>query len=94
MGTAKVERWLKAYQKAWESRDSQAAARIFSDDREYYWMPLDPPARGPAGIAKWRSDFTQLPANSKIHMEGVLTAGFAEPGEYRIVREWWHLATS
>ena len=123
MGAVEFENWLKAYQKAWESRDSHAAARIFSDDCEYYWTPLDPPQRGPArvaaawegavsqqrdisfryeilavpgstGIAKWRADFLQLPAKSKIHIEGVLTAEFAEPGKCRIFREWWHSAVS
>ena len=123
MNTSDFEQWLKAYQKAWESRDSKAAARIFTEDCEYYWTPLDPPARGPAGvaaawegavslqrdvlfkfeilamtgntgIAKWRADFVQLPAKSKVRMEGVLTGEFPEPGKCRIFREWWHIAVS
>lgn len=43
--------WLRAYQAAWEGRDAKAAGKLFSDDAEYYWTPLVPPHRGPAGIA-------------------------------------------
>ena len=123
MGAVDFDRWLQAYQKAWEGRDSRAAACIFSDDCEYYWTPLDPPQRGPAGvaaawegavsqqrdisfryeilavagntgIAKWRADFLRLPVKSKVRIEGVLTAEFAESGKCRIFREWWHSAES
>ena len=41
-----------------------------------------------------RADFLQLPAKSKIHIEGVLTAELAVPGKCRIFREGWHIATS
>jgi limonene-1,2-epoxide hydrolase len=43
--------WLRAYQAAWEGRDSAAAARLFSDDARYYWTPHVPPQCGPAEIA-------------------------------------------
>ena len=118
--SADFDRWLRAYQAAWQGRDPQAAARIFTDDAEYYWTPLDPPQRGPAGIAaaweaavsqqrdvkfnyeivavtgakgvaSWRADFTSLPANSAVRIEGVLIAEFPEAGKCRIFREWWHI---
>lgn len=34
-------RWLAAYGKAWERRDAQAAAQLFSDDSVYAWGPFD-----------------------------------------------------
>jgi hypothetical protein len=43
--------WLRAYQSAWESRNSAAAARLFTDDARYYWTPLVPPQQGPGEIA-------------------------------------------
>lgn len=121
MKAAEFDRWLRAYQKAWQERDPPAAARLFSDDAEYYWTPLDPPQRGPAevaaawagavsrqqdigftyeilavtgatGIAKWRADFTRLPDGSKVRIEGVLTAEFADATHCRVFREWWHVA--
>jgi|ERR687898_21262 ketosteroid isomerase-like protein len=117
------EAWLQGYGKAWESRDAAAAARLFSEDSEYYWTPLDPPQRGRAGvtaawegavsqqqdvrfrfevlavngakgIASWRADFLRLPARVKVRIEGVLTADFAEPGQCRTFREWWHAVES
>jgi len=113
--------WLAAYQAAWQGRDSKAATRIFSEDAEYYWTPLDPPQRGHAGIAaawdgavsqqreiafryeilamtgatgiaKWRADFTRLPAQSRVVIEGILTAEFADATHCRVFREWWHSA--
>lgn len=115
------ERWLRAYGQAWEGRDPAAAALLFTDDAEYYWTPLDPPQRGPAGIAaawqaavsqqrdvkfryevlavngatgiaRWRADFTRLPAQSKVCIEGVLTAEVADGARCRVFREWWHSA--
>ncbi|MGE0031251.1 MAG: nuclear transport factor 2 family protein [Steroidobacteraceae bacterium] len=115
------ERWLRAYGQAWEDRDPAAAARLFTDDAEYYWTPLDPPQRGHAGIAaawdgavsqqreiafryeilamtgatgiaKWRADFTRLPAQSRVVIEGILTAEFADATHCRVFREWWHSA--
>ncbi len=121
MTIADFERWLHAYGQAWEGRDPAAAARLFTDDAEYYWTPLDPPQRGPAGIAgawqaavsqqrdvkfryqvlavngatgiaRWRADFTRLPAQSKVRIEGVLTAELVDGARCRVFREWWHSA--
>lgn len=116
---ADFESWLRSYGKAWESRDAAAAARLFTEDSEYYWTPLDPPQRGRAGvaaawegavsqqqdirfafeilavnggkgIASWRADFLRLPVRARVRIEGVLMADFAEPGQCRVFREWWH----
>jgi ketosteroid isomerase-like protein len=35
------DRWLSAYGKAWEGRDAQAAALLFSEDALYAWGPFD-----------------------------------------------------
>jgi len=51
MTTEDFDLWLRGYQTAWQGRDAAAAARLFSDDAEYYWTPLDPPQRGPDGVA-------------------------------------------
>jgi SnoaL-like domain len=115
--------WLRAYQSAWEGRDSAAASRLFSEDASYHWTPLVPPQQGPAeiaaawesavsqqrdvrftfkvfgvsgpaGMASWRADFTRLPDQFKVRIEGVLSAEFAAPGKCRVFREWWHSAES
>lgn len=46
------------------------------------------------GMATWRADFTRLPDQFKVRIEGVLAAEFAAPGACRIFREWWHSAES
>jgi hypothetical protein len=49
---------------------------------------------GHAGMARWRADFTRLPDQFKVRIEGVLLAEFAGPGSCRVFREWWHSAES
>jgi uncharacterized protein (TIGR02246 family) len=45
------EAWLRGYETAWEKRDPQAAAELFTADAEYHWTPFDTPQRGRAEIA-------------------------------------------
>jgi ketosteroid isomerase-like protein len=121
--TAQFTEWLRGYQSAWEGRDAEAAAALFTDDARYHWTPLVPPQQGPAqiaavwaaavgeqrdirftfdvfavagsiGMATWRADFTRVPDQFKVRIEGVLAAEFAAPGKCRIFREWWHSAES
>ena len=44
------EDWLRRYGEAWERRDPQAAAGLFTEHAEYYWTPFGEPKRGPRGI--------------------------------------------
>ncbi len=47
--------WLRAYGAAWQGRDPEAAAALFSEDALYHWTPFSEPKRGPGGIAAaWR----------------------------------------
>jgi len=51
----RFQEWLRDYGDAWEKRDPEAAAALFSDDALYYWTPFDEPKRGREGIATaWR----------------------------------------
>jgi ketosteroid isomerase-like protein len=49
---------------------------------------------GSTGMATWRVDFTPLPDQFKVRIEGVLSAEFAAAGKCRVFREWWHSAES
>ena len=49
---------------------------------------------GATGMATWRADFTRLPDQFRVRIEGVLSAEFAAPGKCRVFREWWHSAES
>ncbi len=49
---------------------------------------------GATGMANWRADFTRLPDQFKVRIEGVLSVEFAAAGKCRVFREWWHSAES
>lgn len=58
--TQSFEIWLRAYKKAWETLDADAAAALFAADARYYWTPFDPPQTGRAEIAAaWKSAVSQ-----------------------------------
>lgn len=53
MDTTRFERWLADMRHAWESRDPDAAARLFTDDALYHETPFDEPARGRTAIREY-----------------------------------------
>jgi hypothetical protein len=44
--------WLDAYGRAWETRDPDAAAALFTDEATYQWGPFEEPLRGRDEIRK------------------------------------------
>ena len=55
LSCASFEEWLRGYGTAWEGRDPEAAAELFSMDARYYWTPFEQPKTGREGIAAaWR----------------------------------------
>ncbi len=50
MTETQLQEWLDAYGRAWESRDPDAAAALFTEDVEYYETPFGEPARGRTGV--------------------------------------------
>jgi hypothetical protein len=48
--------WLDAYGRAWETRDPQAAADLFTQDAIYQEIPFDEPFRGRSAILEYWSD--------------------------------------
>lgn len=47
--------WLDAYGRAWERRDPQAAADLFTEDATYQETPFDEPLRGRTAIRDYWS---------------------------------------
>jgi hypothetical protein len=43
---AGLSEWLDAYGKAWEARDAEAAADLFTEDAVYQWGPFGRKLRG------------------------------------------------
>jgi ketosteroid isomerase-like protein len=56
MNTEALHKWLTAYGQAWETRDPQAAAALFTEDTVYYEKPFTEPARGREGVRQYWSD--------------------------------------
>ena len=50
---ANLDTWLKAYKQAWEKKDPDAAAALFSAGARYYETPYADPFDGPAGISEY-----------------------------------------
>lgn len=55
-----LETWLRAYGRAWEERDPEAAVRLFTEDATYAESPFDPPAKGSEGIRAYWADNTSI----------------------------------
>ncbi len=55
MNRSKFHSWLEAYGRAWETRDPDAAARLFTEDGTYQEGPFTKPMRGRQAITEyWR----------------------------------------
>lgn len=56
MNTEALHKWLTAYGHAWETRDPEAAAALFTEDAVYYEKPYTEPARGRGGVHEYWDD--------------------------------------
>ena len=72
---ADFDTWLRGYGGAWEGRDADAAAALFTPDAEYYWTPFDPPQRGRAGVAAAWSGAVQGQRDIAFRCEVIATGG-------------------
>jgi ketosteroid isomerase-like protein len=72
---ADFENWLRGYKRAWEGRDAEAAAALFTPDAEYYWTPFDPPQRGRAEITGAWSGAVQGQRDITFDYEVFATSG-------------------
>jgi ketosteroid isomerase-like protein len=51
--TAALEAWLARYGEAWETRDADKAAALFTPEATYHEMPFDAPLEGAAKIREY-----------------------------------------
>jgi hypothetical protein len=61
--------WLDAYGKAWESRDAQAAAALYSENGTYRVTPFVEPMRGRKAIFEYWSNVARTEENVKFGYE-------------------------
>lgn len=50
---ADLEAWLDAYERAWEQKDPDAAASLFTADAQYFETPYAEPFKGAAGVREY-----------------------------------------
>jgi len=55
---AKVESWLKGYKEAWETRDADKVALLFTEDATYQEDPYKVPFQGRKGIHEYWTTVT------------------------------------
>lgn len=55
MNVEQFKSWLETYGRAWEARDPQAAADLFSEDATYQERPFSEPMRGRSSIFEYWS---------------------------------------
>jgi hypothetical protein len=80
---AGLSEWLDAYGRAWETRDSVAAADLFAEDAMYQWGPFGRKLRGRPLIREAWAEATERQDNVDFSYE-VLSA----TGSGGLAR-WW-----
>ena len=61
--------WLDAYGRAWETRDPESAATLFTEDATYHETPFDEPMRGRAAILEYWSDVPRSQGDIRFSYE-------------------------
>jgi uncharacterized protein (TIGR02246 family) len=67
--------WLARYERAWEERDPDQAAALFTPDAPYYEKPFDPPKAGRAGIREYWATVTADQRDVDFHSQVVAVTG-------------------
>ena len=61
-----VESWLRDYAQAWERKDADAAAALFTEDCVYLEMPFDEAYMGREGVNRYWSGVTATQENVRV----------------------------
>ncbi|MBX3094940.1 MAG: nuclear transport factor 2 family protein [Cryobacterium sp.] len=75
--------WLDAYKAAWEGRDADAAAALFSSDSLYREQPYAEPFRGPQGVHDYWTGVTATQSDVVFQYGTPVVSG------NRAAVEWW-----
>jgi|SRR5215203_3058419 len=73
MERATFTNWLDAYKRAWEARDPEAAADVFTADATYQETPFEEPVRGRRGIRDYWFDATRYQEGIEFSYEVLAT---------------------
>ena len=67
--------WLKAYGEAWEARDADRAARLFTENANYQVTPFEQPHLGQQGIHAYWSGVTKDQRNVRFGSQVISVTG-------------------
>jgi ketosteroid isomerase-like protein len=73
--TATLQQWLASYKNAWETRDAEAAGRLFTQDATYRETPYAEPLRGRSAIRAYWTSVTADQRGIEFQFEIVATNG-------------------
>jgi len=83
VATEQIQAWLDRYGRAWEERDADAAAALFTADAVYREQPYDEPYRGREGVHAYWSRVTATQSDIRFR------AGRAVGSGAHAAAEWW-----
>ena len=78
-----MSQWLEGYRQAWEQRDADAAALLFTEDVRYTKQPYGEPFRGRAEVRDYWAQVTSAQEDIKLRYGTPVIDGS------RAAVEWW-----
>jgi len=81
--TEQVDAWSEAYRRAWETRDSEAAAALFTEDANYRDNIFEEPHAGRQGVRDYWSGVTAAQSDVTVRMGTPFVDGS------RVAVEFW-----
>jgi hypothetical protein len=66
---------------------------VTADQRDIQFESQVIAVNGNIGVAHWKATFKLQSTGATISLDGVFVLEFAESGECRSLREWWHIKT-
>lgn len=80
---ATLHEWIEAYRLAWESRDADAAAALFTPDATYRSNIYEPAHEGQEGVAEYWTSVTASQRDVRVRMGRPFADGT------RVAVEFW-----
>lgn len=78
-----LDDWIDGYRQAWEERDADAAAALFTEDATYRAHILEEPHRGQEGVAGYWREVTAAQSEVRVRM------GRPFADDARVAVEFW-----
>ena len=83
MTSTDLTNWLKTYGQAWETRNPDAAAALFTEDATYYETPFGSPEKGRVGIRQYWDSATRNQRDIKFSFRVIVVTNGTG------IARWW-----